>query len=558
MKSSEIWNELGNTYFKAGVLDKAIDAYCKAIEQMSESGWSYNNLAVIYVQRGRFLEAIPLYQKSLELFTSHKDQAGIWVRLGSVYHHLNEYGKAIQAYQKADEIMQIWNSARASQTIPQEKALREARPDTAKKTYHSPQQSWHEELDQINPFREREEIMVDARANHEPGSEIFEDVLKKGEHGIEENANIWNELGLILFKVGAYDDAIDAYKKAIELEPSFGYLYSNLGQVYVSQGRLTDAIDLYEKSIKLLFNNKDKAISWTRLGDIYRQLGQYDEAMAAYQLADALSQNIPVPSNDFRKLNLDLIMTNPGQTRELDDIDDLVVSVSVHGIIQPLIVCPGRIDSGKYLLIAGRRRLEAARRAGLKEVPVIVRQANEREILELSINENIHSAAVDPFELAHEYRELANEFDLSMEEISARVGRSCHSVANTMKVLELPDDVKETVHSKELAYEQTGVMQNTSEKPIESQEAQNKPTKEPFVDTKANSGNPLLPMEIGEKPDEVSSPALWYLEKDSNIVVTRSDEEYFPEANSLLARARHALKCNPHARRFGTAPSYRA
>jgi ParB/RepB/Spo0J family partition protein len=559
MKSSEIWNELGNTYFKAGVLDKAIDAYCKAIEQMSESGWSYNNLAVIYVQQGRFLEAIPLYQKSLELFTCHKDQAAIWVRLGSVHHHLNEYGKAIQAYQKADEIMQMWNSAKSTKSFSQEKAEGKSRSDISARNISKPtQQSWHEEFDQVDPFGEHEETLLEARDNREPRSEIFEDVLNKGERGIEENANIWNELGLILFKVGAYDDAIDAYKKAIELEPSFGYLYSNLGQVYVSQGRLTEAIDLYEKSIKLLFNNKDKATSWTRLGDIYRQLSQYDEAMAAYQLADVLNQTLAATSDDFRKLNVDLIMTNSGPTREMEDINDLVVSVRVHGIIQPLIVCPGRIDSGKYLLIAGRRRLEAARRVGLKEVPVIIRQANEREILELSINENIHSAAIDPFVLANGYRELADEFDLSMEEISERVGRSCHSVANTMKVLDHSEGVKVSVPHNDQLREDARPAPNTVKTPSESSNAQNTSTALNSEYPEIHNGNEPDQMKIGGNSDEDTSPTLWYLEKENDDVVAQSREEYFPETTTLLARARHALKCNPHARRFGVAPFYRA
>jgi hypothetical protein len=101
-------------------------------------------------------------------------------------------------------------------------------------------------------------------------------------------------------------------------------------------------------------------------------------------------------------------------------------------------------------------------------------------------------------------------------------------------------------------------VQNTTEKQLENLEAQNSSINEPFVDLKANPGNPLEPLAVSENSDEAASPTLWYLEKEKDIVVTRSDEDYFPEATSLLARARHALKCNPHARRFGTAPSYRA
>ena len=121
----------------------------------------------------------------------------------------------------------------------------------------------------------------------------------------------------------------------------------------------------------------------------------------------------------------------------MDEIGDLAQSIRIFGIIQPLLVCPGRNESGKFTLISGRRRLEAARMAGLKEVPVIVRKATNQEILELSISENIHHLAVTPFDLAHSYMRMANEFELSIEEISTRISRSCHSVANTMKMLAL-------------------------------------------------------------------------------------------------------------------------
>lgn len=103
-KNAHVWNELGNVYFNTGAFDDAVIAYSKAIELDRWFAWPYSNLALAYVQKGRFAEAILLYQRSIELFTSEKDKAISWNRLGNVYRRLNDYENAISAYQRADEL----------------------------------------------------------------------------------------------------------------------------------------------------------------------------------------------------------------------------------------------------------------------------------------------------------------------------------------------------------------------------------------------------------------------------------------------------------------------
>jgi len=103
-KNAHVWNELGNIYFNSGTYDDAIVAYSKAIQLDRCFAWPYSNLALTYVQKGRFTEAILLYQRSIELFTSEKDKAISWNRLGNVYRRLNNYESAISAYQRADEL----------------------------------------------------------------------------------------------------------------------------------------------------------------------------------------------------------------------------------------------------------------------------------------------------------------------------------------------------------------------------------------------------------------------------------------------------------------------
>lgn len=103
-KNAHVWNELGNVYFNTGAFDDAVIAYSKAIELDRWFAWPYSNLALTYVQKGRFVEAILLYQRSIELFTSEKDKAISWNRLGNVYRRINDYENAIAAYQRADEL----------------------------------------------------------------------------------------------------------------------------------------------------------------------------------------------------------------------------------------------------------------------------------------------------------------------------------------------------------------------------------------------------------------------------------------------------------------------
>jgi ParB family chromosome partitioning protein len=144
------------------------------------------------------------------------------------------------------------------------------------------------------------------------------------------------------------------------------------------------------------------------------------------------------------QLSADTIVRNPRQPRkgEFDqkDMRELADSIREHGIIQPLIVSPG--EDGTYILVAGERRLRAARQVGLSTVPAIVRQTNDRELLELALIENIQRADLNPLEEADAYRQLTEDFGLSHEEVARRVGKSRPAVSNTLRLLQLSDIVK--------------------------------------------------------------------------------------------------------------------
>ncbi|MFN8426087.1 MAG: ParB/RepB/Spo0J family partition protein [Anaerolineales bacterium] len=146
------------------------------------------------------------------------------------------------------------------------------------------------------------------------------------------------------------------------------------------------------------------------------------------------------------QVSIDSIQRNPRQPREKFDtaeLENLAASIREHGVIQPLIVSPGR--GGSYTLIAGERRLQASRKAGLKTVPVVIRSATDQQLLELALIENVQRADLNPIEEAEAYQNLAKEFRMSHETIATRVGKSRVAVTNTLRLLDASAAVKQAL-----------------------------------------------------------------------------------------------------------------
>ncbi|MCL6429994.1 MAG: ParB/RepB/Spo0J family partition protein [Anaerolineae bacterium] len=149
---------------------------------------------------------------------------------------------------------------------------------------------------------------------------------------------------------------------------------------------------------------------------------------------------------------LDDIAPNPRQPRQAMDegqLEELAASIREHGLIQPLVVAPlpGEQADGqpRYQLIAGERRWHAARRAGLARVPVVIKSVTPRELLELALVENIQRADLNPLEEAAAYQQLIQEFGLTQEEVATRVGRSRVTIANAIRLLRLPEEIKDAL-----------------------------------------------------------------------------------------------------------------
>jgi ParB family transcriptional regulator, chromosome partitioning protein len=157
--------------------------------------------------------------------------------------------------------------------------------------------------------------------------------------------------------------------------------------------------------------------------------------------ADAVARRVPAAE----------IVANPDQPRRRFDpeaLASLAESIRRHGLLQPLVV--RRAEHG-YELIAGERRLRAARQAGLEQVPVVIREADPPERLELALIENLQREQLSPVEEAEAYRQLIEVYGLTQEDIAQQVGKSRPAVANALRLLALPDTVKAQLEGGELS-----------------------------------------------------------------------------------------------------------
>ena len=171
-----------------------------------------------------------------------------------------------------------------------------------------------------------------------------------------------------------------------------------------------------------------------------------------FTLGKGLSALIPedaeesVEENSKMLISINKIKSDEQQPRKLFDsekIAELAESIKAHGIIQPLILRKYMED--QYIIVAGERRWRAAKMAGLKDVPAIIMELADRDILEISLIENIQRQDLNPIEEALAYRKLLNDFKITQEELSKRIGKSRVAIANTMRLTNLDERVQQYI-----------------------------------------------------------------------------------------------------------------
>lgn len=179
-------------------------------------------------------------------------------------------------------------------------------------------------------------------------------------------------------------------------------------------------------------------------------LGKGLGSLIPQRSAIKVSEPVNTDSNNSGVLHLpiDQILPNPEQPRMVfnhAELEDMVNSIREHGIIMPLVVT--KISDGHYELIAGERRLRAAKIAGLKTVPAVVREASTTEKLILALVENIQRQDLNPIEEAKSYDRLIGDFGLTQEDIAKKVGKARPTISNTIRLLGLPLEIQQAISS---------------------------------------------------------------------------------------------------------------
>lgn len=164
--------------------------------------------------------------------------------------------------------------------------------------------------------------------------------------------------------------------------------------------------------------------------------------------AGNLKPEVVEQASTSMRVALDQIEVNPKQPRrdfEDDALQELASSIKMHDIIQPLTVT--KLANGKFRLISGERRLRASKIAGIKDVPVYVRQANDTELLELSLLENLQRKDLNAIEISLSYKRLMDELEYTQEQVAERMGKERSTVTNYIRLLKLPPDIQVAVRT---------------------------------------------------------------------------------------------------------------
>lgn len=178
-----------------------------------------------------------------------------------------------------------------------------------------------------------------------------------------------------------------------------------------------------------------------------KALGKGLGALMGMEDASAEAEKQPAREVDIQKI--DINKEQPRKHFDEEKMQDLADSIRQHGVIQPLVVKPEA--NGRYTIIAGERRYRAARMVGLKQVPVVTKEVTDRELLQISMIENIQREDLNPLEEAQGIAALMEQFSLTQEDAAEILGRSRSAVANSLRLLNLPESVKKRIVAAELS-----------------------------------------------------------------------------------------------------------
>ncbi|ATF16452.1 ParB/RepB/Spo0J family partition protein [Brevibacillus sp. HB1.2] len=182
-----------------------------------------------------------------------------------------------------------------------------------------------------------------------------------------------------------------------------------------------------------------------------------------------ITSNLIEEGEQVKEVSINEIRPNPYQPRkefEQSAIEELAQSIKEHGIIQPLIV---RKSIKGYELVAGERRLRAAKVAGLKEVPVVVKAYTDQQLMEIALIENLQRENLNPLEEAEAYDKLISHHDYTQEQLAQKIGKSRPHVANMLRLLQLPEKIRKMVSASELSMGHSRALLGVTDKKLQQQ-----------------------------------------------------------------------------------------
>jgi len=168
--------------------------------------------------------------------------------------------------------------------------------------------------------------------------------------------------------------------------------------------------------------------------------------------AGGLRPAIAETATGILRIPLDQIETNPKQPRRNFDetaLQELAASIRIHDIIQPITV--SRIAGGKYRIVSGERRFRSAKLAGIRDIPAYIRQANDQQLLELALLENLQREDLNAMEIALSYKRMMDELNFTQEQVAERMGKERSTVANYVRLLKLPPDIQVALRNSQIS-----------------------------------------------------------------------------------------------------------
>ena len=232
---------------------------------------------------------------------------------------------------------------------------------------------------------------------------------------------------------------------------------------------------------------------------------------------DALFIDNSTEENGDKLVNINDIEPKRDQPRKYFDeeaLKELADSIAMHGVIQPLLVRP--LSDGGYQLIAGERRWRASRMAGLSQVPVVVKEMTDEEAMELALIENLQREDLDPVEIAYGYKSLMESFNLTQDEISQKLSIPRSSIANSLRILNLPEDILQMVKENKISLGHAKVILSVADENMQRELA--KQTEEKQLSVRQCE---LLAKSMVKKPKPEKQPKVPSIVKEIEIALTQ-------------------------------------